>query len=479
MAGMPKWMSLPGPQTLAAQSDATIIGYGGAAGGGKTDLICGLALTEHKRSIIYRKEGTQLQGITDRIEEIVGTRDGYSSQAGIWRYDDKIIKFAGLADPNSHKKYQGIAHDLKCFDEVTEIPETMVRFLMGWMRSSDPIQRMRVLMTFNPPTTAEGEWIIDYFGPWLDKAHHNPAEPGEIRWFTTDPKTGLDIECIDGNEFELEGELVTPISRTFIPAKVEDNPYYMDSGYKATLQAMPEPLRSQMLKGDFSAGKDDNPWQIIPTEWIEQAMERWEAKDIKPIMDSIGADIARGGEDKTVLSRRHGVWYDELLEYPGTATPDGPTSAALVVSCLRDQAPIHIDVIGWGSSAYDFLASNGFQTIPINGAEKSYEKAEASNLPFYNKRAELYWKFREMLDPVNNMGICLPPDREMKADLTSVRWKLTARGILAESKEDIAKRLHRSTDKGDAVIYASIVTMKDDGEEYDDYHYESDNAMGY
>ena len=41
------------PQSQAFRSEADILGYGGAAGGGKTDLICGLALTKHQRSIIY------------------------------------------------------------------------------------------------------------------------------------------------------------------------------------------------------------------------------------------------------------------------------------------------------------------------------------------------------------------------------------------------------------------------------------------
>ena len=84
-----------------------------------------------------------------------------------------------------------------------------------------------------------------------------------------------------------------------------------------------------------------------------------------------------------------------------------------------------------------------------------------------------------MLDPNSNLDICLPPDRELKADLTSVRWKLTPRGILCESKEEIAKRLQRSTDKGDAVIYASIVTAKEEEYDDDDYHHDTDNAMGY
>jgi len=464
---------------MAATSLATIIGYGGAAGGGKTDLVCGLALTEHKRSIIFRKEGVQLQGITDRMEELVGSRDGFASQDKIWRTDGRIMKFAGLSDPGSEKKYQGIGHDLKCFDEVTEIPEKMVRFLMGWLRSPDKDQRTRILMTFNPPTTAEGEWIIDYFGPWLDPNHANPAEPGEIRYYTTHPETGLDVECVDGDEFELCGEMVVPISRTFIPAKVEDNPYYMESGYKAILQAMPEPLRSQMLKGDFSAGKDDHAFQIIPTAWVEAAMDRWEEILPKPPMDSIGCDVARGGDDKTILAPRHGNWYDELEEYPGISTPDGPAVASLVINMRRDNAPVHIDIIGPGASAYDFLDPI-IQIIPVNGASKATEKDQSGQLSFYNMRAQLYWQFRESLDPANNMGICLPPDRELKADLTAVRWRLTPRGILAESKDDIYKRLQRSTDKGDGVIYASICTIKDDEEDdWDEYQEDCGNSMGY
>ena len=39
------WRPLPGPQSLAFHSEADIIGYGGAAGGGKTDLACGKSLT--------------------------------------------------------------------------------------------------------------------------------------------------------------------------------------------------------------------------------------------------------------------------------------------------------------------------------------------------------------------------------------------------------------------------------------------------
>ena len=30
-------------------------------------------------------------------------------------------------------------------------------------------------LTFNPPTTAEGRWVIDFFAPWIKKGYPNPA----------------------------------------------------------------------------------------------------------------------------------------------------------------------------------------------------------------------------------------------------------------------------------------------------------------
>ena len=52
---------LPGPQTVAYQPPADVVGYGGAAGGGKTDLALGLAITAHRHSLILRREAVHLR----------------------------------------------------------------------------------------------------------------------------------------------------------------------------------------------------------------------------------------------------------------------------------------------------------------------------------------------------------------------------------------------------------------------------------
>jgi hypothetical protein len=177
-------------------------------------------------------------------------------------------------------------------------------------------------------------------------------------------------------------------------------------------------------------------------------------------MDSLGEDVARGGKCETVLSRRHGHWYDKLLCYPGAATPDGAAAASVAIAAVRDGAPIHVDVIGCGTSPYDHLKTAGVQVVPINGAAEAYGTDKSGKLRFYNLRAYLWWKFRESLDPASPDPISLPPGQDVRADLCGPLWTLRGGKILIESKEDLIKRIGRSPDKGDAIIYASVSTPK-------------------
>lgn len=471
------WRAQIGRQSEAADSLAFVTGYGGAAGGGKTDLIAGLALTEHKRTAIFRREKTQTEGIIQRLTEILGNTDGYNSQKSAWRVGDRLVEFAGLDNPTDHQKWQGRPHDLKAYDEVTEQREAQVRFTMGWTRSNDPAQRCRVLMTFNPPTTAEGRWVIAYFGPWLDANHPRPARPGELRWYTT--LKGQDIELegpepfvmfrgeplhdFDPSEFSPE-KIIRPVSRTFIPSRVTDNYFYVRSGYIQTLQSMPEPLRSQMLEGDFSAGVEDDEWQVIPTAWVEAAMARWQPRpNGKGEMDSMGVDPAVGGRDKFVISPRHGTWFDELIRIDGHDIPQetaGQVGAGLVIKHRRDRAPVHIDMIGWGLTVHNSLHENRVQVIGINAATGSKAVTSDGKLRFANLRAELVWRMREALDPTSQHPIALHPDPAVKADLTAYKWKITKQGILVRSKDEMKAELGRSPDDGDAVILANIDTIK-------------------
>jgi hypothetical protein len=459
LARLNPWQPLPGPQRQAYESEADIVGYGGAAGGGKTDLAIGKALTQHRKVAMFRREGTELGGIVDRLAEVLGSREGYTNgREHVWRVPGgKVqIEFGSVPHAGDEKKHQGRPKDLLVIDEAANFLESQVRFLMGWVRTVDPNQRCQVLMTFNPPTSSDGRWLVAYFAPWLDTKHPIPAQPGELRWFAV--VDGIDIEVISGEPFMHKGELIKPQSRTFIPSRVADNPYLMGTNYMAQLQALPEPLRSQMLYGDFTSSMQDDPWQVIPTAWVEAAMARWKPMPIKALMDSIGVDVARGGKDNTIIARRHGNWFDEPLAYAGTQTPDGPAVAAMTTIAIRDNAPVHIDVIGVGASPYDFLRTNGIHVLGVNVAEKSSGLDSSGALRFFNLRSELWWKFREALDPVHNRGIALPLDRQLLADLCAPKWSPQGSVVRVEGRDDILKRLGRSPDWASAYVLALMDT---------------------
>src|SRR5229473_1885728 len=350
------WAPQPGPQLEAFLSKADQVLFGGAAGGGKTSLGIGLALTAHKRTLFIRREGLQLSPVVDEIAAIVGTRDGYNGADHVWRLaGGRQIQFGGVQDPGDETRFQGNPRDLLVLDEAAYLLESQARFLLAWVRSTDQGQRCRTLLCSNPPTSAEGEWLVRWFAPWLDRGFPKPARPGELRWVAMIPDEGE--RWVDGPEpFTHKGETIRPVSRTFVPSRVGQNRFLASTGYAVTLGMLPEPLRSQMLLGDFTAGREDASMQVIPSAWIRAAQERWKSRPMPTTpMTAMGVDVARGGRDHTVLTPRYDNWIGEQVSAPGSATPDGASAAALVLQHRTDDAAVLVDVIGWGSSAFDQL----------------------------------------------------------------------------------------------------------------------------
>lgn len=497
-----RWRPLPGPQTMAYESKADVIGFGGAAGGGKTDLAVGLATTQHHRAQIFRREGPQLVGIIDRLAEIVGSREQITGKPTVYDDGERKIEFNSVPNLGDETKYQGRPKDLLVIDEAANFLEAQVRFLKGWVRTTRPGQRTRTLLTFNPPTNAEGRWVIDFFAPWLDKRHPlYPTDPGKLRYVYVDPATGKDVWIAedDGRMFVLEHgqrvydfdplayrpeEIIKPESRTFIPSRITDNPFLVSTGYMAQLQALPEPLRSQMLLGDFEAGMEDDPWQVIPTRWVEIAMARWKERPRKGELMSLGVDVARGGKDNTVLSTRYktpetDLWFDKLKLHPGSETPNGRSVAGLVIAEHRDHAPIHIDVIGVGASPYDVLAEASQPVYGVNVAEKANAMDKSGRLSFFNLRSQLWWQLREALDPEADNGIALPPDKDLLAELCAPRWELSGMTLKVESRDDIIKRVGRSPDRASALVLALIHTPKVPQLRYLDREAAPDNVLDF
>lgn len=460
----PIWEPYPGkPQEAAYNSEADIIGYGGQAGGGKSDLMLGIAGTKHKRSVIFRRVFPSLRGLIERSREIFNSannsshsRDSFNESLHVWRLaDGRMIEFGAVQHDKDKKKHQGQPRDFMGFDEATEFPEAIIRFILAWLRTTTPGQKCQALLTFNPPTDETGEWIIKFFAPWLDETHPNPARDGELRWYAM--LDGQETELASGETFDYTNkagkvEHIQPKSRTFFHASLSDNPILEATGYGATLDALPEPLRS-ILKGNFKAGKTANPWQVIPTEWVKAAQARWQPEAPGP-MSTIGSDAARGGADKMTIARLHSHWFAELIKYPGKSVLNGKQAAELIIADRKGDPAVAVDIIGIGSSGYDFLHDSGIPAIGVNFGAGSDATDKTGKLRFRNIRAECYWKFREALDPESGSDIALPPDPEVLGDLCAPRWKLSGGKIQIEEKAEIIKRLGRSPDCGDGIVIA-------------------------
>lgn len=449
------WTPNAGPQQSGYESEVDELFYGGSAGGGKTELLVGLSLTKHTRSLMLRRTNKEASKLVDRYIELLGHRDGWNGQLNVWRFPDgKVIDIGGVQHEDDKQKYKGTPHDLICWDEVSDFTESQFRFINTWNRSADPNQRCRIVCAGNPPTNPAGLWVLKYWAPWLDVRHPNPAEPGELRWFTT--IQGVDQEVDGPGPHLIDDEWITARSRTFIPAKLADNPDLARTNYAATLAALPDGLRQAYKEGRFDAALKDDDWQVIPTQWILDAQERWEPDGWKEFaMTAMGFDPAGGGADAAELISRHGPWFSPPITEQGKVTADGSAAAALIIKNRRHNAPVIIDVGGgYGGAVSLRLKDNEIPHQGFNGASATGQKTNDRQLSFTNLRAEAWWRFREALDPDQEMGspIALPPDPEIRADLAAPTYTVGPRGILIEPKDKLRERLGRSPGKGDAVV---------------------------
>jgi hypothetical protein len=431
------------PQVSAYFSDAFEILYGGAAGGGKSDLLLGLARTMHRRSLLLRRTFPDLErSLISRSLEFYGERNGYNASKHVWEVDGRRIEFGHMERvgtpqvPGDESQYASAPYDLIGFDQLEQFPKYAYEFMVSRARSAEG-KRVRMVSSANP--IGEGiEWIMQRWRAWLITKE---AKAGEIRWYKRDA---------EGNDIETTADDPDALSRTFIPAGLKDNPFLGDQ-YRKQLLSMEPMLRDALLNGDWSAMLTDDAYQVLPRAWVQAAMNRWtpDPPEILPLV--VGGDIARGGDDKTVNAPRRGRWYDKLQKHSGRSTPDGHSVAALwrVLG-----GSVNADVIGIGSSAYDIARREGVNVKGINFSNKSTRTDKSGRLKFVNKRAECYWLFREALDPSSGMDVMLPPDDELLSDLCAPRWSMQSNGIKIEAKEDIKKRLGRSPDCADAVVLA-------------------------
>lgn len=210
--------------------------------------------------------------------------------------------------------------------------------------------------------------------------------------------------------------------------------------------------------GEFASSDADG---VIPLSWVEAANRRWsewsEAGAVVPAtLSALGVDVARSGEDRTVMALRFGDLVAEVRASAGDTTDVTAGLAEAIVEVRGGKAvPSVVDVIGIGAGVVDQMRADGYRVVAFNASEGTDRKDRSGELGFVNCRSAAWWHLRELLDPANGSQVALPPDDFLTGDLTAPHWRVVGKGLIqVESKDEIRKRLGRSTDHGDGVVQA-------------------------
>ena len=481
LRGVPKVSPNRGPQTMAYRSQAAFTGFGGSAGGGKSSLIALLVLFGHTRCVIFRHDADEAADLIRLIRDWYGSDIGLNKQDKMFRFGDKhdhFVEWGGLGKPESEFRWQGRAHDLLCFDEMQFLTKAKIKYVSTWARTTLKHQRVRKLGTFNPPGNGAddmdvtGDWILDFFAPWIHEDYPFPATDGEVRYFMPlddpdDPDREKEMQNGEPELRILGGREVPvlPEARTFIQSHVWDNPFFLEEGntYIDDLFQLPYELRQRMLYGSFKSGLKDQPYQMIPGSWVDAAMKRWIPAGRHQPMSSLGLDVAQGvaGKSFSCFTRRHWWWWDKIHKVPGNQTTLGSDAAEIAFRENKEGATYCVDANGTGSAAYEAIKNRvettGVQVIPIKGQEQKtaifFKLQKISNVSkFANVRTALYWCLRKILDPDNGLEAALPDNKRLRKQLITPTYSMRGSTLVMEPKDVLEKRLGYSPDEADSVV---------------------------
>lgn len=216
------------------------------------------------------------------------------------------------------------------------------------------------------------------------------------------------------------------------------------------------------IKGQFPRA---GSMQFISSEICDLAMlyeAPYESFFQLPIV--LGVDVARFGEDKSVICVRQGRKIIELIKYREIDTMH---LAAKVINAIKKYQPAatFVDVVGVGAGVVDRLRMLGHDIIEVNAGMKPDDKDT-----YWNKRVEMWDRMRIML----NEGMDVPNDADLRNALIGVEYGFNDKEQMRlERKQDMKKRGLESPDEGDAIAYTFAEHIGDWNQNY----FEPDDAF--
>lgn len=421
--------------------------FGGAMGGGKTGALIneGIQLNlDYPRNfgLLLRKTWPSFR------DTVLPQLEKFLDPALIldWNHSEKMIIFKNLSKlryggagdrPDDWQKFMSGEFGWIAIDQGEQFTETEYRMLATRLRLRIPGIKYFFLLSCNPNIG----WIKERF---IESNHKN---------------------------------------HIFIPSLPTDNLANLPPDY---IENMKEILTSQMikalLKGDWEAvGEPDNVYAYLD---IQRAKKR-RLPPGEPV--EIGVDVARKGDDETVIVLREGLririhsqaqghdtmrttgeiwkliqdkvipkWKDKLSKIGIKVDADGPGGG--VVDRLKElraeKEALYTEMIlklvskeqreELEKKEYKFR----IKIVEIHGAGKAGKAREP--VKFMNLRAEIHWGLRVLLGDLD-----LPDNRELATQLMAIKYDVNSAGqTFIVPKSEIKKKLGRSPDLAEAVIYS-------------------------
>ena len=290
----------PGPQTEFLAAPEKDVLYGGAAGGGKSYAMLvdplRYAHRPQHRALILRRSMPELRELIDKSRELYpkafkGAK--FKEVDRTWKFPSGAsIQFSFLEKDADVYRYQGQAYSWIGFDEITHLPtEFAWNYLASRLRTTDPEIQTYMRCTANPGGAG---------AHWVKKRY---------------------VEAAPANESFIGSDSMT---RKFIPALLDDNPYLANTDYKNMLASLPPVQRKQLLEGNWDINEGaafvefDTSIHVIPPFAIPPNWSRLKGVDYGYAAESAVVWAAVDPSDDTLIIYRElyqkGLTGEDLAE---------------------------------------------------------------------------------------------------------------------------------------------------------------------
>lgn len=248
------------PQERFIKSSVRELGYGGQAGGGKSfalilDAVYQLPKKDY-HAILFRRSYKQLReagGLIDLSRQIYPSLGGVFNEATYtWkfpRYHDNTIRVSYLEREANIEEHAGSQYPYVAFDELENFSERQYLFLFSRNRSANPDINLYVRSTFNPGGIGHH---------WIKKRFIEPFRDSD------GPKY---FKRVNGVDTETSKDDPLAVSRFFISARLEDNPYLWNDGnseYERNLYQLDAIDFQRLRMGDWDIRRTGRVYHAFP-----------------------------------------------------------------------------------------------------------------------------------------------------------------------------------------------------------------------